>query len=431
MIEKYKLSTRLFFTALWILLTYGFVTEEFIPVLSPYRSYVFPLCDIIFLILGLVTLRSKRDIIITISFVLIAGISCKLNRIGIVTAFNGGREFFGLIFVVPFIRYYLESKYRERFITSFDKQLFIFLILQAVCITWQFLRYGANDHGGGSMGNGYSGIVSTLIYITSFYLLSQKWTYGNYWGNIAKYKIYFILLYPTFLNETKISFIYIVLYFLLLLPIELKTVFKIFASIPFILIALISLGFVYLAATGQSSDSVFSQTAMDEYLTGNVEDDIVELALAVQDDIYDPEDMGMLEIPRFLKLALIPEAMIDSDGGVMFGAGLGQLKGGTVVEKTPYAERWSWLLSGTNHGALIIFIQLGIMGFIWFVYDIVTVLVPHSNNILGKNIKLYVSFIILLMMFYNDALRFFPFWAIIFYIVMRDNIRTLEIKDGI
>lgn len=433
MVEKYKLFTGLFFGALWTLLTYGFVTEEFIPPLISFKSFVFPLCDIVFLFLGLYTLRSKRDILVVVAFFLIAGISCQLNHVGIVSALNGGREFFGLIFAIPFFRYYLDSKHCDRFIETFDKQLWIFLVLQAFCITWQFIRYGANDHGGGSMGNGYSGIVSTLIYIISFYLLSKKWTFGNYWQNLVKYKVYFFLLFPSFLNETKISFIYLILFFLLLLPFEWRTVFKVLISLPLIVVVMVGAGIGYLTATGQDMESVFTQSAMDEYLSGgDIGEEIVDLAWAVQDGVYDPEDMGMLEIPRFLKLTLIPEAMADADGGVWFGAGLGQFKGGTVLEQTPYADRWSWLLSGTNHGALIIMIQLGIIGLIWFIYNVVSVLYPHSPLLLGKSIKLFVGIIFILMMFYNDSVRFFPFCAIIFYIVLRGyvNVTENEIQHG-
>ncbi len=426
MVEKYRLFTGLFFGALWIALCFGFVAEEFIPPLLPLRSFVMLFCDIVFLILGLFSLRDRRDLIVFFSFVLIGGVSSVLNGLGPVFIINGARDFFGILFAIPICRMLLKSHYRDRFVSSFDRQLKIFLVLQAICLTWQFIRYGANDHGGGTMGFGYSGIVSTLIYITSFYLLSKYWTFGNYWVNMGKYKVYFILLYPTFLNETKISFIFLLAYFLLLLPIEWKTVFKIMVSIPLIVFFLLFAGYSYLVITGQVVEGVFSEEAMNDYMIGEDPEELLELVEALQDDVYDKEDVGMLDIPRFTKLFVMPDAVMDSQGGLLLGAGLGQFKGGSVLDYTPFAERWTYLLSGSIVGALIIFIQMGLLGFVWFLYNMVSVLIPRSPLLLGNNIKLYVALILSLVMFYNDALRFFPFCFIIFYIVLRGYVGVKE-----
>ncbi len=59
MVEKYKFYTRLFFGAMWVLLCYGFVRDEFIPALAGLQPFANLLCDIVFLFLGIVTLRSQ------------------------------------------------------------------------------------------------------------------------------------------------------------------------------------------------------------------------------------------------------------------------------------------------------------------------------------------------------------------------------------
>ena len=97
-----------------------------------------------------------------------------------------------------------------------------------------------------------------------------------------------------------------------------------------------------------------------------------------------------------------------------------------MLDYTPFAERWTYLLSGSIVGALIIFIQMGLLGFVWFLYNMVSVLIPRSPLLLGNNIKLYVALILSLVMFYNDALRFFPFCFIIFYIVLRGYVGVKE-----
>ncbi len=431
MIEKYKLFTVSFFGAMWVMLCFGFVAEELIPPLESLRSFVFLLCEVVFLGLGLFTLRSKRDITVFVSFVVLAVVSSKLNNLSPVYVINGTRDFFGLLFAIPIIRFVLKSTHRDQFIESFDKQLFVFLFIQAFCLVWQFVRYGANDHGGGSMGNGFSGIVSTLIYIISFYLLSKRWNFDNYWVGIRDNKIYFILLLPTFLNETKISFIFLMAYFLLLLKVEWKTVFKVLVSIPLIIVGMVGAGLAYLTITQQSFEDVFTQAAMDDYMIGEDPEELIDLAVAIQDEIYDEEDIGLIDIPRFSKLLLVPEALPDSEGGVLLGAGVGQFKGGSVLQLTEYAERWNWLLSGSIPFVFFILMQLGLIGVAWMFFVLITALLPRSSTLMGKNIKLFLWIIILLIMFYNDSLRYFPLCFILFYIALRGytNVPQKEISE--
>lgn len=430
MIDRYKFLSGLFFGAMWALLTFGFISEELLPPLIPFRSVVLLLTDIIFLFLGIYLLRDRRDIFVLVSFLIIGAISCHLNHLGLIFSFNGTRDFFGLLFAVPICRWFLTSKYREQFIRSFDKQLLIFLFLQAFCMTWQFIRYGANDHGGGSMGYGYSGIVSTLIYIISFYLLSKRWRYGNYLDEVVRNKMYFILLYPTFLNETKISFIFLLAYFLLLFPFEWRTVFKLIMAVPIMIVGMLGLGIAYLSITGQNMESVFSQEAMDDYMIGEDPEELLELAQFIQDGTYDVEDIGNIDVPRFTKIIFIPEALSDCVGGIMFGAGLGQFKGGTVMELTPFAAEWQWLLTGSLPFLFSVVIQLGILGLIWFCINIATILLPRSPLPAGINIKCFIWVIIILVMMYNDSLRFFPFTFILVYIALYGYVGNIKRSDN-
>lgn len=240
---------------------------------------------------------------------------------------------------------------------------------------------------------------------------------------MAKNKVYVFLLYPTFLNETKISFLFLLAYFLLLLKFEWKTVFKLLVSTPMIIVGMIGAGVAYLGITGQAMEAVFSEEAMDAYMVGEDPDELIELAELVQDEVYTEEDMGgSLDIPRFTKIVFVPEALSYSSGGILFGAGLGQFKGGTVIEMTKFASEWQWLLSGSLPLLFSILIQLGIIGFAWFVFNVVTLMAPRSTSPLGINIKCFIWIIILLILLYNDSLRFFPFTFILFYIAMRSYV---------
>ncbi|MDE6812634.1 MAG: hypothetical protein K2J28_02215, partial [Duncaniella sp.] len=105
----------------------GFIMEELIPPLASLRSVLTMLCDCIFLVLGLYCLRTKRDCWIAVMFVFLAVITSWLNHLGLIFVLNGSRDFFGLIFAIPICRFLLNSSNRDRFIESFDKQLFYFL----------------------------------------------------------------------------------------------------------------------------------------------------------------------------------------------------------------------------------------------------------------------------------------------------------------
>ena len=113
MLEKYKVFTGLFFGAFWVLLTFGFISEELMPPLIPLRSIVMLLCDAVFLILGLYSLRDRRDQIVFGSFVVLGCVSSYLNNLGVVFIVNGARDFFGMLFAIPICRFLLKSRFRD------------------------------------------------------------------------------------------------------------------------------------------------------------------------------------------------------------------------------------------------------------------------------------------------------------------------------
>ena len=162
-------------TLFWVWCTFGFISEEIAPFLLNVESSLFFLFDIILMVLGLVALKDKKDKKFVFSFIIIGYlITCLYNVYYALYYINGLREFIYLLWLIPIFRYIYNSCWGEEFVKKVDRTLFVFLIVQAVCITFQFLKYGANDHGGGSMGNGFSGIVSALIYLISFYLMKKR-----------------------------------------------------------------------------------------------------------------------------------------------------------------------------------------------------------------------------------------------------------------
>lgn len=418
MIGKYNLFVGVLFTALWVAICFGGIVQEVFPPLEAIRSAVYLLVDITFLGLGLFTLKNRKDIIALGSLLAIILISGYLNHQDYTTLINGFRSYIILAFGVPILRFLLNSKYSARFIASFDKQLFILLCLHGAVVMFQFLRYGPGDYGGGLFGVGGSGHVSTFIYITSFYLLAKRWDFSKHFiASFQANKLYFLLLLPTFFNETKISFIYLLVYFALLFPIDRKYVVRIFLMLPFMFLAL-GLGvFAYVQTTG--SDELFDSEAMDIYLSGGEDASrLIELSVYVQDEGLDNDELWVLDLPRFTKLMVAPEALKTAGGGMLFGAGVGQFKGGSVVKLTTFAREYRWLLHGSVVSSFWFLIELGVAGLAWLIIYLACMLRYPDFRPMAKNIKIYLAVIWFLILIYDQQMTVVPCMFVMFYICM-------------
>lgn len=419
MIEKYKLFSGVLFTALWISLCWGFVQDEFFNSLEHIRPYLFFLIDIIYVGLGLFSLRGRRDILFFASFVLIVMISGVLNHQGMVTMLNGSRDFIGLVLAAPIIRLLLTSKWSGRFTLSVDRQLQVFLYLQAVCLVWQYLKYGACDMGGGSMGEGASGTISVLIYFVSFYLMCRRWNRSmTYFMNIRDNISLVILLFPTFLNETKISLVLLPFYFLLLIRIDRQFLLKTVASLPIIAVLCAGAIWTYLYFINNNADSVFSEENMQEYFIGEDIDDLVSVALMVQDEEIETDNLWVVDIPRISKLLMMNVSLEDTGGKIWFGAGVGQFRGTMILNKTHFASEFKWLLQGSRPLIFFIVIQLGIIGLIWVILNMISVVQTNNPYWFSWNVRLYLYLLLTISMIYNDSFRLIPYCFILFYIAM-------------
>lgn len=419
MVEKYKLYSGLLFGSIWVILCQGFIATE-IPAFEVMIPILNLLTDAVFILLGVWATRSKRDIFITVSFFAIVLISKYLNHQSLFVMVNGCRTYIGLLMCAPIIRYLLHSKYAEDFTRRMDSLCWTFLYLQAFCITWQFIRYGANDYGGGSFGWGGSGQVSTLIYIISFYLLSKRWDFSKKWmTNFRENKANFILLYPTFLNETKISFIFIMIYFLLLYPIDRKYVLKVLAVFPLVFVLLAGVFYVYLSATEQDSDSVLNKEFLDIYLFGGEDpQELIELAKVYQEEQIQDDYLWAVDLPRFTKIFAAPDILKKFGGGNMFGVGVGQFKGGTYVSESLFAVKYGWLMTGTKPTLFVLLLDLGIAGIIWAIINLITILFTPNKAVFAKQIRLYLFAIWSLIMVYDQQLTVLISVWFMFYIAM-------------
>ncbi len=419
MVERYKLYYRLFLAIFWIETCFGFVAEELLPFIEPARNALFLLCDVATLILGLLTLRKRGDWVVFGSFYLLAIISTVIvNRESWMTMLNGSRDFFGLIFAVPILRWFFTHERSDEFKASIIKQLNIWLWLQAFCVTEQFIRYGANDHGGGTMGEGASGMVSMMIYLVSFFLITRNWDSSDYFGSLRRNWKYIFLLYPSFLNETKVSFILLAAYFVLLLKYDRKLMVRMTYILPLSVVVFIGLGSLYLNVTRQEADRVLSMDFLEEYLYGIDLEHMIDVAIMVQDgDIeVDPREWWSVDIPRIAKLVLIIPELRERKGGLWLGAGVGQFKGGSIVKETHFAQYNGWLLGGSRPWLFFIITQLGIIGLLWFVVVIAAdIITRKSNRPFSGKLQLYLVICLMAIFLYNDSLRIFNYCVMFLY----------------
>lgn len=404
MIERDLFYYRVFIVIFWIQGCFGFVSEELLPFLIPAKSVLFLLLDMALAYLCVETIQRKKEKWIVASFFVIAIISTLLlNKLGIVTFVNGSRQFFGLMFSVPIFRYLLTCKRGIEFREKIDKQLYAFLCIQPVCIIEQAIRYGVGDHGGGTMGKGFSGVITSLIFIISFYFVSKNWDFDNVMSSLKSNKKYLLLLFPVLLNETKICFIYFAVYFLLLYRLELKTFIKIALAAPIIGVVGYALLSVYSVASN-ATDDTFTFSNLYEYLSSSDADELISVGQAVQDEIIETDNIWSIDLPRFVKIGLTPSLLDRTGGGMFLGAGVGQFKGGTTLELTPFARENKWAIQGSVPMMFFVIVELGIVGFAWFIYTMLNIIALKRRNDseMSMHVKLLLSAIALLCLFYND-----------------------------
>lgn len=432
MIEKYKLYYRTFLVLFWGAMCWGFVTEEILTPLDKLENAFFLLLDAILLVLGLCLTRTKKDVAVLLSFTAIAVLSTLiLNHLSLMNFINGARDFFGLLFTIPILRFFLTGDRAQEFKAKFDKQLKIWMWIQAFCLVWQFIKYGATDHGGGSMGNGASGMVSMLLYLISYYLTVQNWDFNDYLGSLRRNKWNVILLLPTYLNETKISFVLLFLYFLLLYKPTRSSIIKFVYVIPVAIAVCAGVLNIYFKATGFDPEDVLSWEFVEDYFVGTDIDYNIEIALLIQDGHFDDDldSYWMLDIQRFAKFPLISEPLSETSGGQLFGAGLGQFKGGTMVDETAFMRKYRWILQGSRPWTFTVWVQLGFAGLVWFFWMFITdCFCKVKYNFEIKRMYLFVGACLILTLIYNEAFRYFYFCFGFFYPVFA--IRLFHPKDS-
>lgn len=407
MIEKYKLITKIIIPILWIYTLFGFISDEIFTFLVGLKSPLLFVCDLILILTGCFLLRKKWDYILLFSFLVISYISSVIqNDLGISTYLNGLRDFMPLLIFVPIFLYFREDEERYTYFKEkMDRFILFFLIIQIPCSLYQFVLYGAGDLVGGSLGWYSSGILSTLVFILTFYLLSEKREKDQNLGLFFfENKYYLLLLLPAFLNETKVSFIYVILFFMLFLKIDRYILVRAMIATPIVVLVFVFAINAYIIATGTSDDFMSLDYYTEMYL---MNDDAVNYAIFLDD--------GSEDVPRFNKI-LEGWTLLFSEKKELLGFGLGHFKGGTTLGQTAFFDQYQWLLVGSVPYLFFVFIQLGILGLIWQVFFWIKSFDFDRNYTHNLNIQFFVFILYILILFYNDSFRNYLQVFLLFYV---------------
>lgn len=405
-VPKYKLITWILLSLFWFLGTYMFPLQELVPSVAPGFQTGFNLvAECVIIALGLWTLNKRIDKILLISLMVISIISAIINGISISMYLNGMRNYLTMIFLLSTIRYLLATRERvEYFLPLMDKSLYIFLLLQMPVMVIQCIRWGAYDNVGGSLGWMMSGTISTLLYTVSFYLMIRRWDDSkSYLENLKKNIILLVALFPSMLNETKISFVYLMMYFFFLVPMDRKFVKRLLNVVPIIILFVVGFGYVYqsLLVNPQQDDAdtnVTSWKFIEDYLLGN--DDIKTLVIDGYMEAVLPE-VQEDDFARGLKFTLLPIILSETPHSWVVGFGPSQFRGGTVMDVTKFASQYSWILKGSQMTVMVYVVDLGLLGLAWLVwYFFVLFRFGTHVKLRNKRLTWYMGLTILLSTVY-------------------------------
>lgn len=376
-------------------------------------------------LLGVLTIRRRVDIALAASLLVLSGISTLwVNGGSMLQWLNGLRYYFPLIFILPALRYMASGRLRSLALRQrMDTALLIFLIIQAPCIIEQFIRYGAGDHGGGSLGDLMSGVVSTLIYLISFYLMLRQWDgTKSYVANLRGKWWLVALLLPSFFNETKVSFVLLPMYFFFLIPVGRNYVRTLIWAVPLMLIMLVTTAVVYLNAVDTHGDDVFSAEYLEFYVMGDENSlNLMEMLYEQTTDESEAEENNG-DMMRGLKFASLPLVASDKAWGPWIGFGVGQFKGGTMMKKTRFASDYEWLVKGTQMMGMVWFVELGFAGLIWVVVWAAVLFRWFVKGVRRQaRLQWLLTLTLVLMSLYTSCFMNVPFSIVFIYLAFQSG----------
>lgn len=406
----------------WYTGTISFPLQEIMPsAFTALNPCIMAFGDVMLMCLGLWTLRSRLDIALLISLILIGFASKQLNDVSFLSYVNGMRQYVDLVFILSIIRYLLATRTRiEYFLPIFEKNMYWFLLLQFPAMIYQFLRWSDYDYVGGTLGWMMSGPISTLLYVISFYFMVRRWDKSlTYLENLKHNWMLIVCLMPSMLNETKISFIYILLYFVLLVPFDRNYLKRLVYVVPLGLVITVGAIAIY----NKNFDNPYEEgradkISIDEYVMGD--DNIREAVLdGTMETVIPYVEEEAVDLARGIKLLAIPMVMSSEPHGWVVGFGPSQFKGNHVMGQSDFSKDLEWLLMGTTITVMMILIDLGLLGGVWMICYIMALFRAFRRvRKREMRITIFMLVIFLMVMFYMAMHQTIPLIIIFTFIIM-------------
>ena len=363
------------------------------------------LCDGTMILLGLSSVFTHRNfygVRLWLLFVIGAVLTIILtsDRFGIVEQLNGVRAllFYFASLVVTYDLF--TSDLGDLFVDLMTKFIILFAIVQIPFAGYQFLKYGASDAVGGTFGLvGGSGMLSQILYIICFFLLVRYASLedGSHF-KIGKTLLFIPLLIPTMLNETKISFVLLPVFLLLIVA----TGKKIYRSVAILLMGVViafMLNYFY-SETVQDTRNLLDRDYLDRYMLH-----------------VNPQSNE--DLPRLQRLAIMFQMMGKDVGAITLGMGYGVMGGGSVMNVSRLGRRLYYLVTGSRILLFSVWIQGGLLAvllvgatmfrFAWRR--------PHYLYV-RRRFHRFLLFSLLLVWFYNEAMTERLFAVLIWFFVI-------------
>lgn len=404
---NYKSVKYYFITIFFSFALYNFFSDLFFD-LAKIKSEVHLILDISLFLCGLLTLQQKKDKIYFSLFIVITLFTQLYNAYyEPIQYFNGLREFVPL-FCAPLIIKYLITEGGYKFIVLLNTILKIFLFIQIPISILQYLKYGPGDQVGGTLGNGFSGQISIIIYLSTFYIF--KFENINFIRkDFLKIIFIFSCWIPTFINETKISFILIPIFFLLQAKFKESQIIRTsILSMAICILLLLSLKTLYNKNETYSTE-IFNNEYISEYLFG------------------EESTKSYMDVPRFLKLKIGIKLLSENINTLLIGKGLGHFKGGTILNKTEFASQNEDLMQGSIIYLFFVVMQLGVLGLILILIQIFRHFFFHKKmRYYNYNENIFYIIVALISIIYGTSFRW-PLFCIIFFFIINSTNYTYKL----
>ncbi len=384
-----SLKINLIFFSLYIASFGEFVLANFFGIENS-NSLIFLLVDILIfsIVLSFLKLGSRYTKYLVI-ILIISSITYLLNReTSLIFHLHGLREIIFPVSLFIIFERLFTANYKQGVIIRFKRFAYIFLTLQIPVSFIQFFQFGPGDFVGGTIGKGGSGILTFSIFILVYFLMelkSKSEIVENKVITLATLVPFFI---PVALNETKITFLLILLFFLSL--VKFKKIGSSILAFSLGLGLIIVFSNVYSTQEKQSFDNpltaIYSEDFMVSYLAGDEED--------------------YVDVPRITKLVLGSNYLYQSDK-LVFGQSYSLFKEGKAY-KSDFYRKFEWLLIGSRPYLFYLLFMGGLSLVLSFLILFIGEFKKLKElDVKRKSFNLFLMMILIVMFFYNDGLRFY------------------------